>query len=125
MSRVPRSRRIYVTKLASNTAATGVNMFKRKEQDRDHCPRCKHEHGDQWHVLRCKDEGAQATWDVALEKLHTSIIQLGCPPDLPDAILISLNLWRNNQNHPPNSNFQQMGLVQNAHAEICVVLAVV
>lgn len=99
MARVPRSRRIFVTKHVSDTAATGKNMRKRKERDYDHCPRCKLPHEDKLHVLRCPADTAQLKWDTAMETLHASMTKLLCPRDLPDAIIEHLHFWRDGSDH--------------------------
>lgn len=99
MTRVPRSRRIFVTKHVSNNASTGINMMKRKERDYDHCPRCKQPHEDKLHILRCPAESAQDAWNLAMHKLEEAMQKLRCPPDLPTAIITHLSLWRHGQDH--------------------------
>ena len=54
------SRRRFLTKLISNTHATGVNMVRRQQRIKSSCPFCNHPHEDIHHIFHCHHHSPSA-----------------------------------------------------------------
>ena len=94
MRNITLARKLFIVKRAARRDATGVEMVQRKERDHDFCPRCRTQHEDNTHILRCRATGADAQWEYSMENFKREINKLPAPPDLPEAIQDMLTRWR-------------------------------
>jgi hypothetical protein len=66
-------------------------------QENARCPRCSHQHETTLHVQRCKGHGVCGVFQKSLDKLDNYLINEETKPELRDAILRCLKMWRNQE----------------------------
>lgn len=94
MNSVPLSRKLYVVKQVARRDATGVEMLRRKERNKDHCPRCLEPHEDHAHIIHCQQDSAISKWRLSIDKLQLYLDKIHTPEDLSTAICQQLLLWQ-------------------------------
>jgi hypothetical protein len=97
MTSLPRARRRWVTKHASENCGTNATLVKWGYREEAKCPRCNTEVEDTLHVLQCTGEGASETWQESITKLETKLQEIKTHPGLIAGLISRLNRWRSNR----------------------------
>jgi hypothetical protein len=97
MTSLPRARRRWVTKHASENCGTNATLAKWGYRDESKCPRCNEEVEDCLHVLQCTGEGASETWQESITKLEAKLLEIKTHPGLIAGLISRLNRWRSNR----------------------------
>ena len=87
MTREPFGKRRWLTKHCAGQCGVGKCLLRRQHQAHDRCPRCDAREEDTTHVLRCPAISAHNTWQTALDKLETWLLNEGTQPTLTQSIL--------------------------------------
>ena len=97
LTSLPRARRRWVTKHASENCGVGSTLVKWKKQSDAKCPCCNQDHEDTTHVLQCSAAGAAELWETNMGKMQQKLLSMDTRPHLLEAIMSRLNQWRRNQ----------------------------
>jgi hypothetical protein len=93
MSRLPASRRTWVSKQSSSSFAFGVRMQSRDERITSKCPCCAETETAE-HILRCQQPASTAKWDKMVEELQEWMTQEDSDPSLQADLVDGLYRWR-------------------------------
>jgi len=100
MKQCPTFRRLWQPKWATGFVPTGKNLKRWKIQNTPTCPRCGEDELTTNHVLRCRENSAQAKWRRLLSDLDSWLAKNMTHPDLRTGIIQLITSWCNYENTP-------------------------
>ena len=94
MKSLPRSRRIYVTKSASENCGVGTTKLLWKMQSHSNCPRCPCTIENTVHVQRCSGHGADIMFSTSIEGFSKYMETQKTHPGIRHALIYCMQQWR-------------------------------
>ena len=93
LSKLPFGKRRWLLKHITGFCGIGTRALKRRHQDHDECPRCG-EREDIPHIVKCKGNGTNEVFTLALQDLALRMTTLYTEPDIQRAIIRKVKQWR-------------------------------
>ena len=91
---MPRHKKHFISKWASDWIATGANMVKWKLRYKSNCPHCLQSEETTDHILHCKNEEVGQRWETKLKEFDEKLRKIRTCNRLRQAIIRELKGWR-------------------------------